>query len=586
MSATPQNFAPIETIQILSLAFESLEQAGELRYQEQQVSETSRVNGKRKASGSARAFPTSPPSSDDNLLGLVTADDVDKDKKSLAVAVPFLGIAHHHEGGRTRTSSSPVESEHRRTSLSSSSTQSYRAANIDHRRRIGRWTAAETAYSDYLVECFEAGTLPLPQGVKLNEFLSDALMCKPSRLTKKMKSAKLSMRSFAFGNWTMDNGSDDTKCNVLSKLEGEFLESINSEHLRLEAQFNLERMWRTHFWNLCLQIGFTSLDITEWLPSLEDMELRCAQAEEEVKKAERRRMGLAFKQDSRSSCGLSGVFIGGMPGAAVAAAQSRELIMELPRTEVDQTSNWMSFRTSGGRSRADSMTIPVSRSRSGSINAPTFPNAAEKPTVGSSSIPSLAASTTSQAELEFLNEIFSAEGTGFADPFDANARLEATKNGFTKESAAAVASTADGSSSDMPSLVSMESIQLSQADDNSSPSVDSEIISSGGAYLDVIVKFLEQIKAPFESAECWVPSWLPSDAYDGTDVCEAKSNNGEVARATAQPRDLQNLRLCYAGHAIRADAVSPSASRNLAAFGEYSSHFSFSPGKGKIVYGL
>ena len=210
------------------------------------------------------------------------------------------------------------------------------------------------------------------------------------------------------------------------------------------------------------------------------------------------------KQDSRSSCGLSGVFIGGMPGAAVAAAQSRELIMELPRTEVDQTSNWMSFRTSGGRSRADSMTIPVSRSRSGSINAPTFPNAAEKPTVGSSSIPSLSASTTSQAELEFLNEIFSAEGTGFADPFDANARLEATKNGFTKESSAAVVSTADGSSSDMPSLVSMESIQQSQADDNSSSSVDSEIISSGGAYLDVIIKFLEQIKAPFESAECWV----------------------------------------------------------------------------------
>ena len=580
LCATPQNFAPIETIQILSLAFDSLEQAGELRYQEQQVSEKSRVNGKRKASGSARAFPTSPPSSDDNLLGLVTADDVDTDKKSLAAAVPFLGIAHHYGGGRT--SSSPGKNEHRRTlsSLSSSTTQSYRAANIDHRRRTGRWTAAETAYSDYLVKCFEAGTLPLPQGVKLNEFLSDALMCKPSRLTKKMKSAKLSMRSFAFGNWTMDNGSDDTKCNALSKLEGEFLESINSEYLRLEAQFNLERMWRTHFWNLCLQIGFTSLDISEWLPSLEEMELRGAQAEEEVKRAERRKMGLAFKQDYRSSCGLSGVFIGGMPGAAVAAAQSRELIMELPRTEVDQTSSWMSFGTSRGRSRADSMTIPVSRSRSGSINAPTFP------AVGSSSIPSLAASTTTHAELEFLNEIFSAEGTGFADPFDTNARLEATKNGFTKESSAAVASTADGSSSDMPSLVSMESIQQSQVDDNSSSSADSEIISSGGAYLDAIMKFLEQIKAPFESAECWVPSFLPSDAYDGTDVCEAKSNNGEVARATAQSRDLQNLRLCYAGHAIRADAVSPSASRNLAAFGEYSSHFSFSPGTGKDMYGL
>ena len=448
---------PIESIQILSLRFDSLEQAGELRYQEQQQEQSgkSRGNGKRKASGSETAFPTpSPPSSEGNLLGLVSADDIDMDKKTLAAAVPFLGIAHHGNG---RTSS--VKNEHLRTlsSMSSSSAPSYRAANIDHRRRTGRWTAAETAYVDYIVECFEAGTLPLPQGVKLNEFLSDALMCKPSRLTKKMKSAKLSMRSFAFGNWTVDDGSDVAKCAELSKLEGEFLNSINSEYLRLEAKFNLQRMWRTHFWNLCLQLGFTSLDIaTEWLPSLEEMELRGGQAEEEVRRAERRRMGLALKQDARSSCGLSGVFIGGIPGAEGAEAQSRGLIMDSHLTETDPSpapqaafsstvdsakSNWLSFGASGGRPRSDSTTIPVSRSRSGSIAAPSFPSAppsdlsttGQKSTAGPSSNHNLAASTTTQAELEFLNEIFSAEGTGFADPFDANTRLNTTKSAAMTE---------------------------------------------------------------------------------------------------------------------------------------------------------
>jgi hypothetical protein len=179
--------------------------------------------------------------------------------------------------------------------------------------------------------------------------------------------------------------------------------------------------------------------------------------------------------------------------------------------------------------------------------------------------------------LEFLNEIFSAEGTGFADPFDANTRDNATKSGTMTEtkstySAKVVSSNGTG----MPSLVSMESIQQSHAEDNGSD--DSQSVSSGGAYLDAIIKFLEDTKAPFQTAECWVPSFLPSDAYDGTDVCEAASSSSGVARAATQPQDIQHLRLCYAGNAIRSDAAS---ARNLAAFGEYSSHFSFSPGEGE-----
>lgn len=585
LHADSYNDIQIESIQILSLSFDDLERAGELRYEEQeeQQSEKGRCNGKRKASGSGTVFQSPSPSSEHG---------VEKDQKALAAALPFLGIAHYGSGR-----GGSVKNEHLRTmsSLSSSFTPSYRAANSDHRRRTGRWTAAETAYVDYIVECFEAGILPLPQGVKLNEFLSDALMCKPSRLTKKMKSAKLSMRSFAFGNWAVDNGSDVAKWTALSKLEGEFLDSINPQYLRLEAQFNLQRMWRTHFWNLCLQIGFASLDIaTEWLPSLETMELRAGQAEEEVRRAERRKMGMALKQDAKSCCGLSGVFIGGMPGADGAIAQSRGLIMDSPLTEADPSlavsstidntkSTWSHFGALG-RPRS------VSRSRSGSIAAPSFPNAppsnlnagGRQSTAEPSSNRNLSASTTTQAELDFLNEIFSAEGTGFADPFDGNARLDATKSSVITE--ANVLSAKDGSSNGMPSMVSMESIQQSQADDSSSNSsfVSQSIsTSSGGVYLDTVVKFLSDMKAPFQTAECWVPSFLPSDAYDGTDACEAASGDGEVARATAHPQDIQHLRLCYAGRAILSDAVSSSTLKNMAAYGEYSSHFSFSPGKGE-----
>ena len=52
--------------------------------------------------------------------------------------------------------------------------------------RTGRWTSSETDYVESLTGKFDAGMLNLPQGIKLNEFLRDMLLCKSSRLTKKL----------------------------------------------------------------------------------------------------------------------------------------------------------------------------------------------------------------------------------------------------------------------------------------------------------------------------------------------------------------------------------------------------------------
>ena len=62
--------------------------------------------------------------------------------------------------------------------------------------RTGRWTNEEMAYCDKLVEKFQAGQLPLLDGTKLNDFLAGMLKSKQSRLTKKMKNAKLSAKTF------------------------------------------------------------------------------------------------------------------------------------------------------------------------------------------------------------------------------------------------------------------------------------------------------------------------------------------------------------------------------------------------------
>ena len=53
--------------------------------------------------------------------------------------------------------------------------------------RTGRWTTDEVAFVDHLVQCFDNGQLPVSHGVKLSSFLGDILLCRPSRLTKKMK---------------------------------------------------------------------------------------------------------------------------------------------------------------------------------------------------------------------------------------------------------------------------------------------------------------------------------------------------------------------------------------------------------------
>jgi hypothetical protein len=53
--------------------------------------------------------------------------------------------------------------------------------------RTGRWSDDETVYVDQIIRLFDGGYLALPNGIKLNELLRDMLLCKSSRLTKKMK---------------------------------------------------------------------------------------------------------------------------------------------------------------------------------------------------------------------------------------------------------------------------------------------------------------------------------------------------------------------------------------------------------------
>lgn len=177
-------------------------------------------------------------------------------------------------------------------------------------QRTGRWTNEEIAYTDCLVDAFDQGTLPIAQGVRLNDFLCDMLMCKGSRLTKKMKNAKLSSRSYELSPAIGSENFTGVDTQLLSTLEDNFLKSIACEPSQLELRFHMTKAWRSHFSNFCLQMNSPLLEADEWVTSLEVMEQRAAKAEEAIRKARRLRMGIALKTDVRSA--QQGVFFNGM----------------------------------------------------------------------------------------------------------------------------------------------------------------------------------------------------------------------------------------------------------------------------------
>lgn len=179
-------------------------------------------------------------------------------------------------------------------------TASNSTSNEPDHHRTGRWTNDEIAFVDFLVDAFDKGNLPIPHGAKLNEFLGDMLLCKSSRLTKKMKNAKLSTRSYTLKG----KGTGEADCRTLSELESRFLASVTDEPTKLELRFNMTKLWRMHFSNLCLQIGYAFLDARDWVAGLEEMERLASSAEESLRKARRRRIGLALQPERASEAPL------------------------------------------------------------------------------------------------------------------------------------------------------------------------------------------------------------------------------------------------------------------------------------------
>ena len=171
-------------------------------------------------------------------------------------------------------------------------------------RRTGRWTVEEMTYCDKLIEKFESGELPIVNGIKLNEFLGNMLKSKQSRLTKKMKNAKLSTKTF---QRTVGYLSDVNEAREFSELEESFFNAIQDVQERAEIKFHMQREWREQFSQFCVSVG-QPLDADGWLSSVEEMDRRASQAQNAARMTKRKlMMGFALRTDCRNPD--QGVFI-------------------------------------------------------------------------------------------------------------------------------------------------------------------------------------------------------------------------------------------------------------------------------------
>jgi hypothetical protein len=119
------------------------------------------------------------------------------------------------------------------------------------------------------------------------------LKSKQSRLTKKMKNAKLSSKLFQRHRGHLDFAD----AREFSELEELFFHSVHDLRERAEIKFHMQKEWREQLSHVCAAVG-QPVDADAWLSSVEEMDRRVSQAKDAARMAKRKlMMGVALKTD-------------------------------------------------------------------------------------------------------------------------------------------------------------------------------------------------------------------------------------------------------------------------------------------------
>jgi hypothetical protein len=427
-------------------------------------------------------------------------------------------------------------------------------------QRTGRWSGKEMEYVDFLLNAFDRGQLPLPNGVRLNDFLCQIFLCKSSRLTKKLKNARLSARTYqlAFAPALNNPQSKPLDYALLSSLQENFLLSLSNEASQLELRFHLSKTWRMQFANLCSQLSCKILDDKAWLSSLEQLELRATEAEETIRKARRRRMGLALKTDAKTVS--EGVFFAGMPfqrpvseltlanrnetiaeGGGNEVASQQQQNQPMPKLRPAQRVSSTSLHGSDGNDNVNN-------------NQPSGKGGGDNDSIISS--PS---SSTEDIHIHTMLELAAPMPPTKARDVGGGQSLS---GGFKMNSSA----------DSLHDFADIFDDLMENASQNSNRYSRGSLGTNGGSFLDSMIEFVEMNNLPFEHVDVWVPSLNPA-------VSGAGIGSGAVPDPNSNHPGHVSIRLCHAGHATRSD-LDPALSCQLYEYGEYSIKYSFAPGSG------
>ena len=221
-----------------------------------------------------------------------------KKRRNTAVSEDFSDDPVETKRIRSGSMSRRMSFDDSQTINTSSSTTNISSHDINSENRTGRWTTEEIVFCDKITSLFKDGKLPLKTGTKLNDFLASMLKSKPSRLTKKMKNAKLSSNLF---NGRECYISDNNECADFSQMEYAFFQSIVDSRERAYLKFHIRKEWREMFCAFCLEIG-QPIVADAWLNSVEEIDRRASASKNAVRIARRKlMMGYAFSQDFQAA---------------------------------------------------------------------------------------------------------------------------------------------------------------------------------------------------------------------------------------------------------------------------------------------
>lgn len=450
-------------------------------------------------------------------------------------------------------------------------------------RRTGRWTSEESAFVDYLVTAFDHGLLPLPHGIKLNDFLGEMLLCKSSRLTKKMKNAKLSTRSYAISKSCSQI--TDTDRERLSKLQDNFLSSIPSEFIRLVLKINLTKQWRSHFYNICLQVGYKLLQDDKWTASLDEIEVRAKKAEENIRRLRRRKMGFSRSgydnfvvpksniqppPSSSPSYMIQQTNERNINCSSINSSDTPSILRTTIGVDPSATNQFQNYTT------AIANVTKINKSISHTTSTSLASNIAI--TIGHQSMHSM----NSNNQKNNARTVSSSEDDGInndhGNVVDSDRFYSIRNNPIVKFSHGRKRgistdlsfSSTGGKQQTRPRSFSEDFDALldvlnEEATSDSPKAILNEASSSAKhifsrPLLDVIVTFMETINSSFQHTDIWVPS------FESTTI--------EINSESSIPLMLYN-----AGFASRS-GLNSNLVHKLREFGLYSSYFSFEPGKG------